>query len=177
MSQHEIAPSDAIKLIEQGWLCVDVRSPGEWRAVHAKNSINIPLDKLGGVIESDPAIKQNKLVLICQSGGRSRKALEKLSAFPGIEAVSVTGGTSAWEAAGLPVEKGKGVISIERQVRIVAGALVFLGSLLALKVHPAFIALPIFVGAGLVFAGITDFCGMGLLLSKMPWNQGSLKSS
>jgi len=86
--------------------------------------------------------------------------------------VSIEGGTAAWIAAGLPVMRPGGrTISLERQVRIVAGSLVLIGSLLAWIVHPAFIGIPLFIGSGLVFAGVTDFCGMGILLSKMPWNQ------
>jgi rhodanese-related sulfurtransferase len=85
--------------------------------------------------------------------------------------VVVEGGTEAWIAAGLPVDRGTvTAISLERQVRIAAGALVLLGVLLGWLVHPAFFGLSGFVGAGLVFAGITDFCGMGLLLARMPWN-------
>ncbi|MCW5559341.1 MAG: DUF2892 domain-containing protein, partial [Verrucomicrobiae bacterium] len=76
-----------------------------------------------------------------------------------------------WEAAGLPVLRGTSrVISLERQVRIAAGTLVVTGTALGYFVHPGFYGLAAFVGAGLVFAGITDFCGMGLLLAKLPWN-------
>ena len=86
----------------------------------------------------------------------------------------VEGGITACVGAGLPVERqASRVISLERQVRIAAGTLVLAGSLPGLLVHPAFLALPIFVGAGLVFAGVTDICGMGMLLARMPWNQRS----
>ena len=82
----------------------------------------------------------------------------------------VEGGTKAWAAAGLPVTCGKGVISVERQVRIAAGLLLLTGAALAWFIHPAYVAISAFVGAGLTFAGITDWCGMGLLLARMPWN-------
>ena len=85
--------------------------------------------------------------------------------------INVAGGTSAWDEAGLPVVRGKKAMSLERQVRIAAGALVLIGSLLGAFVSPYWIGLAVFVGAGLVFAGITDTCGMGMLLSRMPWNQ------
>lgn len=77
----------------------------------------------------------------------------------------------AWEAAGLPVVRGKKAISLERQVRIAAGLLVLLGAILGFFVNPSFIGISAFVGAGLVFAGITDTCGMAMMLAKMPWNQ------
>ena len=81
------------------------------------------------------------------------------------------GGTLACVEAGLPVVRGRKAISLERQVRIAAGLLVLLGALLGWLVHPAFVGLSAFVGAGLVFAGVTDTCGMGLLLARMPWNR------
>ena len=85
--------------------------------------------------------------------------------------VNVEGGTTACVEAGLPVVRGKKAISLERQVRIAAGLLVLLGVLLGFLVHPVLFGLSAFVGAGLVFAGVTDFCGMGMLLARMPWNQ------
>ena len=72
---------------------------------------------------------------------------------------------------GLPVVRGKKMVSLERQVRIAAGFLVVLGALLGWFVDPAFVFLSAFIGAGLVFAGVTDTCGMGLMLAKMPWNR------
>jgi hypothetical protein len=84
---------------------------------------------------------------------------------------NVEGGTEACVALGLPVVRGRQAISLERQVRITAGSLVLIGAILAWLVHPAFIALSGLIGAGLVFSGVTDTCGMGLLLARMPWNQ------
>ena len=85
---------------------------------------------------------------------------------------SIEGGTAAWEKMGLPVERGGSrVIALERQVRIAAGALVVLGVVLAWTIHRAFLALPGLVGAGLIFAGISDYCGMAMVLAKMPWNR------
>jgi hypothetical protein len=84
--------------------------------------------------------------------------------------VNVEGGTRAWVACGLPVTRGKKAVSLERQVRITAGALVLLGVGLGF-VHPAFFGIAAFVGGGLLFSGLTDTCGMGLLLAQMPWNR------
>jgi hypothetical protein len=87
--------------------------------------------------------------------------------------INIEGGTNACIVAGLPVVRGKKAISLERQVRIAAGLLVLLGVILGWLVHPAFFGLAAFVGAGLVFAGVTDTCGMGMILARMPWNQCS----
>lgn len=148
---------------------IDVRTPAEYEEIHVTFARNVPLDRL------DPqAIPEGRngqpLYVICRSGSRSKQACEKLAAA-GLNVVSVEGGTLAWEAAGLPVVRGRKTISLERQVRIAAGALVLTGSVLALVLHPAWALLSAFVGAGLIFAGVTDRCGMALLLARMPWNQ------
>jgi rhodanese-related sulfurtransferase len=98
-------------------------------------------------------------------------ACARLQAAGQANVVNVEGGTLAWAEAGLPVVRGPKAISLERQVRIAAGSLVLLGAVLGWFVHPAFVGLSAFIGAGLVFAGVTDTCGMALLLARMPWNQ------
>jgi rhodanese-related sulfurtransferase len=113
------------------------------------------------------------LYVICKSGARAAKACEKFAAAGFANVACVEGGTAAWEQAGFPVVRGTSrVISLERQVRIAAGLLVLLGVVLGWHVHPVFHGLSALIGAGLVMAGVTDWCGMGLLLAKMPWNRG-----
>ena len=145
---------------------VDVRTPAEHRAVHAKGVTLMPLDafKPGELPMDEP------VYFLCKSGGRAKQAAAKFQAAGG-RAVVVEGGTEAWDAAGLPVERGKQTMSLERQVRIAAGTLVVIGVVLGWLVHPLFLILSAFVGSGLVFAGVTDTCGMGMLLAKMPWNR------
>ncbi len=109
--------------------------------------------------------------LLCASGIRATKAAEQLKRAGLDDVVVVEGGTNAWAAAGLPVVRGRKTISIERQVRIGAGTLVLIGTGLGWFVHPAFFILSAFVGAGLVFAGVTDICGMAIVLAKAPWNR------
>jgi rhodanese-related sulfurtransferase len=159
-----------------GLTVLDVRTPVEFAEVHVPQAYNVPLDEFDpkSLLASGQLVQGQPAYLLCRSGGRASKAAEKL-AKDGIDnAVVVEGGTLAWIKAGLPVDRGTAkVISLERQVRIAAGSLVLAGVLLAVFVHPYFIALSAFVGAGLVFAGITDWCGMGLLLAKLPWNSRS----
>jgi len=154
-------------------LLIDVRTPKEFNGVHAETAVSIPLDEISRdtLLAKIPDAVNREIHLICQSGGRSRKALQKLQAEGLANLINVEGGTSAWVQAGLPSVSGKKTISLERQVRIAAGTLVVSGVLLAWLLHPLWILLSAFVGAGLVFAGITDTCGMGLLLAKMPWNR------
>lgn len=151
---------------------LDVRTPVEFREIHVDFAHNLPLDRLDAqrLQAQRNGSDENPLYVICRSGSRGKQACEKLSAA-GLNVVNVVGGTLAWEAAGLPVIRGQKAISLERQVRIVAGFLVLVGATLALTVHPYFAGLSAFIGAGLMFAGITDTCGMGLLLARMPWNQ------
>jgi rhodanese-related sulfurtransferase len=161
---------------------IDVRTPAEFREVHVDFARNMPLDRLDpqAVKSQHSDISQHNgadqpLYVICRSGSRGKQACDKLAAA-GLNVVNVEGGTLAWDAAGLPVVRGKKAISLERQVRIAAGFLVLVGAVLAMTVHPYFAGLSAFVGAGLMFAGITDTCGMAMLLARMPWNQVSAES-
>ena len=120
---------------------------------------------------SFPFSKDQEIHVICQSGGRSMKVCQKLESAGFEKVVNVEGGTSAWDGAGLPVIAGKKAISLERQVRIAAGALVVIGAVVGHFYNPAGYGLSAFVGAGLVFAGVTDTCGMGMIIAKMPWNR------
>jgi len=149
---------------------LDVRTPVEFAEVHVTEAQNIPLDELNP--RTLQFQKDKPVYLLCRSGQRATKAAEKLAGEGFAQPVVVEGGTLAWIEANLPVTRGAcKVISLERQVRIAAGALVLTGVLLGWFVHPGFYSLCAFIGAGLVFAGITDYCGMGLLLAKMPWNK------
>lgn len=153
---------------------IDVRTPIEFREAHVELARNVPLDQLGPHSIETPAGREGSsqpVYMICRSGSRGRQASEKLMAAGFSNVVNVEGGTQAWIQANLPVARGQKTVSLERQVRIAAGSLVLLGSLLSYFVHPYWVVLPTFVGAGLMFSGITDTCGMGLLLAKMPWNQ------
>ena len=123
------------------------------------------------MIQGRNGSKNEPLYLICRSGGRGRQACEKFLAAGFTNIINVDGGTLACVECGLPLVRGQKMMSLERQVRIAAGSLVLLGALLGWLVHPAFVGLSAFVGAGLVFAGVTDTCGMGLMLARMPWNQ------
>lgn len=155
-------------------ILLDVRTPAEFDQAHIEGSINIPLDQL------DPAVflknnypsKEQIVYVLCQKGSRSQQAAKLFDKEGSSGAVTLEGGISSWLESGFKVIKGTSkVISLERQVRIAAGSLVFLGVILSLFVHPGFIWLSAFIGAGLIFAGITDWCGMGLLLARMPWNK------
>jgi rhodanese-related sulfurtransferase len=152
---------------------IDVRTPGEFRSSHARGAQNIPSSEL--TMEKVRSITHGKseaVYVICQSGGRSTKACQQLLAenSPGLTIVNVEGGTGAWVAAGLPIITGKGVISLDRQMRIVAGSLTLIGVLLGWQVHSGFYGLSAFVGCGLIFAGVSNICPMIGLLSLMPWN-------
>ena len=150
---------------------IDVRTPGEYETAHIRGAYNVPLDTLG---EHGAEIRANvaePVVLVCQSGQRARKAEAALreAGMPNLHVLD--GGINGWLAAGQPVIRGAARISLERQVRIIAGALVAIGAVLALLVNPLFALLPAAVGSGLVFAGVSDICAMGMLLGKLAYNR------
>jgi len=152
-------------------LLLDVRTPDEFEAAHIEGAVLHPLQGVNADAVAKLAEGKTASVLICQTGYRANQAAETLAA-KGLTSLAVLdGGMRAWKEAGLPLVRGQKAISLERQVRIIAGALVAIGVALGYFVHPGWLILPAFVGVGLVFAGVTNFCGMGLLLARMPWNR------
>ena len=151
---------------------LDCRTPGEFATLKVASSVNIPLDRL------DPAEVMSRfgadapLYCICQTGTRSQLAASKLRNAGMQQVIHVDGGTNAWVSAGFTVESGaRKVISLDRQMRITAGALIVLGAAIGTLWHPAGYWLSALIGAGLVYAGISNTCGMTVVLAKMPWNQ------
>ncbi len=164
-----ISPARAREIMADA-LLLDVRTPAEFTESHIAGSVLHPLAELSPAEVQKLAAGRKATIIVCRSGKRAGQAAETLAAASLPALAVLEGGVLAWDAAGLPLERGRKTISLERQVRIGAGALVFIGSALAWFVSPAWLALPAFVGTGLVFAGITDFCGMGLLIARLPWN-------
>jgi rhodanese-related sulfurtransferase len=174
MSITSLQPSDLSQRIAAGpVVLIDVRSPGEFASGHVPGARNMPLDRLdAAAVAALP--RSGPLHVICQGGVRSRKACEQLAAAGIGELVDITGGTSAWKAAGLPVEgTGGAVFGVERQVRCIIGGGVLTGAVLALTVHPYWAALSGFFGAGLFMAGLTNLCPLALAVAAMPWNRSA----
>ncbi len=147
---------------------VDVREPAEHRASRIPNSRLIPLSRIGSTIL--PA--GNRLVLHCQKGGRGNTACEKLlKENPQLEIYNLAGGIEAWAGAGLPVELGKPALPLDRQVQLAIGLLLLATTALALAVNPNFIWIAGVVGVGLSIAGLTGFCGLAMVMARMPWNR------
>ena len=163
---------------EQDIHVFDVRTPAEFQELRIPFAKPAPLESLKprNVLAEAVVGPADTVYLSCKSDARSRIAAEKFLKEGFSNVCVIEGGVQAWEAAGLPVVRGRKVISLERQVRIAAGSLVLLGLTLAYLVHPGFVGLSAFVGCGLVFAGVTDTCGMGMLLARMPWNQAGTEA-
>lgn len=148
---------------------LDVRSPAEFESAQIEGAVNIPLGELKGQVDS--LSLDGETILICESGMRAEKAYDLLVS-QGFSSLSILeGGMKGWKRAGAPCKIGKSTLSIERQVRIAAGLLVAVGTGLGLIGHAGFFAIPGFVGCGLVYAGVTDSCAMGILIAQMPWNR------
>jgi rhodanese-related sulfurtransferase len=166
MTADTISIAELKRVVDSGapLTLIDVRTPAEFDAVHAVGARSVPLDTFDPTaIATARGRADAPIYLICQSGGRSAKACEMLRAAGVGPALSVDGGTAAWQRAGLPVVRSaRPVMSLERQVRIGAGSLVVIGTLLAATVHRYLLVIPAFVGAGPIFAGLSNFCGLGL---------------
>lgn len=169
---HTITPEDAARLLREGGATlVDVREADEHAREHIPGARNLPLSRLE---DAELAVQQGKPVLFhCRSGARTLGHADRLAAKAGpCEAYVVEGGLEAWKRAGLPVAVDRRQpIELMRQVQITAGSMVVLGVLLGAFVAPGFYLLSGFVGAGLVFAGVTGTCGLARVLRMMPWNR------
>ncbi|MEQ8762836.1 MAG: rhodanese-like domain-containing protein [Planctomycetota bacterium] len=154
-------------------LLIDVRTPDEFEQVHIGGSVNFPLGDLERSIDALRAKSGGRpLMLVCRTQNRSGMAKQILEKAGFEDLRLLEGGVAGWIESGKPVEHGQAKgMSLERQVRIGAGALVLVGAVLSLTVHSAFAGLSAFVGAGLIYAGVTDTCGMAMVLAKMPWNR------
>jgi len=158
------------KLEKEELHLIDVREYAEFAGGRIAGAKLLPLGELE---RRHAELDHTKpIYVMCRTGRRSGEAQKKLESLGFTNVVNVAGGFEAWKKEDLPFERDENAPwSLERQVRFTAGLLVFTGSLLTILVHPYFIALPAFVGAGLAFAGATDWCGMAMLLAKMPWNR------
>jgi glyoxylase-like metal-dependent hydrolase (beta-lactamase superfamily II) len=146
---------------------LDVRSPLEFESEHIAGSLNVPVEALASRLEMLPSAD---IVLICRSGVRATVAADTL-ARGGRRARVLEGGILAWRRARLPLREGRKRLAVDRQVQLVAGGMVLLGSALTALVSPWFLLVPAFFGAGLAFAGATGTCGLALVLMKLPWNR------
>lgn len=169
-----ITPEAAAALLREGGATlVDIREPDEHARARIPGAHNLPLSRLD---EAELAVQAGRPVLFhCRSGPRTTNNAARLAAKAApCEAYVIEGGLEAWKRAGLPVaEDRRQPLELMRQVQIVAGSMVLLGVLLGATVSPWLYGLAGFVGAGLVFAGVSGTCGLALVLRRMPWNRAA----
>ncbi|WP_028600917.1 rhodanese family protein [Ottowia thiooxydans] len=173
MSLKSISPQDARDRMNQGAILVDIRASDE----HARERIalahHVPMERLkNGTLPLEGA---SAVIFHCRSGNRTQVNAQALGSCTACDAYVLEGGLDAWKKAGLPVVADVSQpLELQRQVQIAAGSLIMVGAVLGATVSPWFHALSGFVGAGLVFAGVSGFCGLARLLMKMPWNQRAM---
>jgi rhodanese-related sulfurtransferase len=172
--ETSISPAELQRLAQSGPIeILDVRTPAEFAAAHVPGATLVPLDSLeAGAFLRQRASDCTYIYILCQTGIRARKAIEKFhrAGFDGC--ILVEGGTQAWMDAGLPViRKSNKTMPLIQQVQITVGVISAAGAAFALAIDPRFAVIPLLMGCGLLFAGFTGTCGLALLLAKMPWNR------
>lgn len=170
-SLNPLSAQDTFARLKSGQIVlVDVREPDEYAREHIAGAVLAPLSAFE---TSNLKLEPGKsVVFMCRSGNRTGQACERLAARIDGQALVLEGGLNAWKQAGLPVAVDtKQPLELMRQVQIAAGSLILLGALLGTLVHPGLWGISAFVGAGLLVAGTTGFCGMANLLLVMPWNR------
>lgn len=168
MTLKTLSPAETQAAVDAGARLIDIRSADEHAREHIPGAINVPLERI-----NDLPHDGGPIIFLCKSGMRTAaNAVQLGGAAGGVPAYILDGGIEAWRQAGQPTVLDRSQpIEIMRQVQITAGALVLTGVLLGLLVAPGFFGLSAFVGAGLMFAGLTGWCGMARLLAVMPWNR------
>lgn len=165
MTLPTITPAKAKVLLDEGARLIDIRDTDEHRRQSIPGAANMPLASL------EPVSGHPAVIWHCRSGMRTAANSAQLAAMSACPGYVLEGGIDGWRAAGLPVKTdAKAPLEIMRQVQIVAGLLILAGVILSLTVAQGFVLLSGFVGAGLLMAGVTGWCGMARLLSAMPWN-------
>ena len=174
-SKTSITPRELHRRMTEGLPIelLDVRTPAEHATLHVSGTRLLPLDKLdAAAFLTSRGRSDVPLYIVCQSGSRATKAIEKFQRAGFEGCVQVEGGIGAWVEAGLPVERGESrVLPLMRQVQITVGIVSAAGAALALGVNVRFAIIPLVTGCGLLFAGLTGTCGLALLLARMPWNR------
>ena len=160
------------ELLDGGGECqvIDVREFSEFNSERIADAQLMPLSNFEK--HADEIDHTKPVYLMCRSGNRAKNAAEKLASKGFTDIHVIEGGMVAWAGANLPVVKGESKVwSLERQVRFAAGLFVLTGVVLSVFVSPYLLLISAFVGAGLMFSAVTDTCGMGMVLARMPWNK------
>lgn len=171
MPIQPILPRNAqVMLANREAVLVDIREADEYARAHVPGALSAPV---GAWPASAPSMADGRQpIFMCRSGARTGLQCEQLACRLGVPAMMLAGGLDAWRQAGLPVTENPGApLEIMRQVQIAAGLLILTGLALAWLLHPGFLAISAFAGAGLTLAGVTGFCGLARVLAVMPWNR------
>ncbi|MGP1615537.1 MAG: rhodanese family protein [Pollutimonas bauzanensis] len=167
-----IEPREAQALAANGAVLVDIRPAGDYAREHIAQARHIAMEQLAA--QGFAPGQASAVIFHCRSGNRTRTNAQALAACAACKVYVLEGGIDAWKKAGLPVVKDKSrPIELSRQVQIAAGLLIVAGAVLGAAVSPWFHALSGLVGIGLIFAGLSGFCGLARVLGKMPWNRDS----
>ncbi|MDF8361286.1 rhodanese family protein [Achromobacter anxifer] len=169
MSLKLISPQEARDLLSHGAVLIDIRGTDEHAREHISVARHMPMEHLK---DAAPLDAVGGVIFHCRSGNRTQINAQALSAYAACDVYGLAGGLDAWKKAGLPVVvDASQPMELQRQVQITAGTLIVMGTALGATASLWFLVLPGFIGAGLVFAGVSGFCGMARLLMRMPWNR------
>lgn len=170
MSHKNVSPREVFESLRDGSCeLIDIREAGEAKRESIRGARNVPMSELDGMTKPRSG---KRVVFHCKSGMRTNQFSDKLSAWIGDDIEVLTGGIDGWKSAGLDINLDQSQpIEIIRQVQMTAGGLVMLGVLGSLFIHPGWVGLSAFVGAGLFYSGASGSCAMAFILRQMPWNK------
>ncbi|MDO4904908.1 MAG: rhodanese family protein [Lautropia sp.] len=170
MPLTSVSPHAAQAMVEKGAVLIDIRPVDENARERIAVARHIPMEQL---MQDSALLDPDRTVIFhCRSGNRTRLNAARLRACTTAEAYLLDGGLDGWKRVGLPVIRDVSQpLELQRQVQIAAGSVILLGTVLGMSVSSWFHLMAGFVGAGLVFAGVSGFCGLARLLMLAPWNR------
>lgn len=170
MSHKNVSPKEVFESLQEGGCeLIDIREAGEAKRESIQGARNVPMSELDGMAKP---VSGKRVIFHCQSGMRTNQFADRLSTWAGSDVEILEGGVIGWKSAGLEINLDQSQpIDIIRQVQMTAGGLVLLGVLGSWAIHPAWIGLSGFVGAGLFYSGASGSCAMAFLIRQMPWNK------
>lgn len=173
MSMQKVSPSDAKILLSRGAALIDIREPDEYARENIVEAHLLSLSAINNGDRLGPFEPYDTVIFYCQSGARTLQNAQKLvNAVAPANALLLEGGFNAWKTGGQQILTDKTQpLPLMRQVQIATGILIVASVILGYSVHQGFFLLSGFIGAGLLFAGLSGYCGMACLLAYMPWNR------
>jgi rhodanese-related sulfurtransferase len=102
-----IAPHDAIRLMNQGALLLDVRDAAQYESGHIGEARHVPLKDVAGSADSLKRFREKPVVTYCETGMNGGAAARELRKLGFSKVFNLRGGLGAWRHENLPLVRSE----------------------------------------------------------------------